>query len=267
MKDLLSIHEFAKVSGIETTTLRYWDEMGLFSPIKRSNENKYRYYSPVQLLALNFVTTLSDLEIPLKTIAELRDERDPVNFLKLLEKQERQMDMEMQQLRMRYSIIHARQELIRYGIRVDETQISVLYREDKALILWPRNEYQEGETFINSLASYVSRSDELRINLDFPVGGYWDSLETFEDAPSQPDYFFTIDPVGTHIRKSGDYLIGFTRGYYGDMGDLPMRMKAYTDENRLKVSGPVYVMYLHDEICTLEPDKFLAQACIAVSSA
>jgi len=268
MEDLFSIQEFSQISGVETSTLRYWDELGLFSPIKRNPENNYRYYSLVQLLALNFVTTLRELDIPLKTIAELRQERSPENLLRVLEKKEREMDMELRALRQRSSIIHARQELIRYGLRVDEileSQVSVLHREDKALILWPRNEYQEGDTFIEPLASFVSQTGDQYINLGFPVGGYWDSMERFIKEPSRPDHFFSIDPIGTHIRKAGKYLIGFARGYYAEMGDLPERMAAYAKEKSLTVSGPVYTMYLHEEISTQDPSQYLAQTCVAVS--
>jgi len=265
MKDYLSIHEFSRLSGVGTSTLRYWDEIGLFSPIIRNPENNYRYYSPVQLTALNFVTTLSELEIPLKTIGELRNERDPENLLRLLEKHERRMDMEMRRLRRRYSIIHARQELIRYGMRVDEVQLSVLYREDKSLILWPRNKYDDGDTFIEPLTSVVQHSEDYHINLSFPVGGYYDNLASFSENPERPDRFFSVDPTGNYTRKAGDYLIGFAKGYYAELGDLPQRMEAYAKDNSLNLTGPVYLMYLHDEITSLDPTQYLAQACIAVA--
>ena len=265
MKDFLSIQEFSKITGVESSKLRYWDEIGIFSPIKRNTENNYRYYSMAQVLALNFITTLSDLEIPLKTIAELRKEREPENLLNLLEKRERQLDMELRALRMRSSIIHARQELIRYGLKVDETQISVMHRDEKALILWPRNEYEEGDTFIEPLAAFINQAGERQINLSFPVGGYWESIESFMKEPSRPDNFFSIDPVGTYRRKEGNYLVGFARGYYGEMGDLPERMEAYIKENSLTVSGPVYTFYLHEEISTNDPSQYLAQTCVAVS--
>jgi DNA-binding transcriptional MerR regulator len=89
MSNIISIQEFSKLSGIEASTLRYWDELGLFSPLERNPENNYRYYSTAQLLALNFVTVLSDLAIPLKTIAQLRKDRDPEKLMDLLERQEK----------------------------------------------------------------------------------------------------------------------------------------------------------------------------------
>ena len=264
MKNLYTVQEFANLSGVETTTLRYWDDIGLFSPAKRNPENNYRYYAPEQLLALNFVTTLSHLEIPLKTIAELRKERDPDNLLELLEKQEKKMDMELRTLRLRSSIIHARRELIYYGVKVGDTEVAVLPRDETEVILWPRNEYEEGDTFVEPLSRLINKTADNHINLSFPVGGYWDNMKSFVKEPGRPDHFFSIDPLGKHRRKEGNYLVGFVRGYYGEMGDLPQKMVAYIKDNALKVTGPVYTVYLHDEFCTHDPTNYLAQTCVAI---
>ena len=264
MSNTLSIHEFSKISGIESSTLRYWDEIGIFSPIMRNPENNYRHYSTAQLLALNFVTALSALDIPLKTIAELRNERDPESLLELLEKIEKQMDMEMRNLRQRYSIIHARRELINMGIKIDETAISIAHLDERAMTLWPRNEYKEGDTFLEPLSEQLANTIEHHINLSFPVGGRHDSMESFIKAPGRPDNFVSIDPIGTYTRKAGDYLVGFCRGYYGELGDLPERMVYYSKENSIPITGPVYTMYLHEEISTKDPSQYLAKCSIAV---
>ena len=261
----MPIQEFSRLSGIGASTLRYWDEIGIFSPMKRSAENNYRYYSTAQILALNFVTTLSDLEIPLKTIAELREERDPEKLLELLEKQEKQMDMEMRRLRHRYSIIHARRELINTGSKTNESEISVRHMAEAEMILWPRNKYQEGDTFVEPLAAYVPHASEHHINLSFPVGGYYDNMETFVEGPDRPNHFLSLDPIGPHVRKEGKYLVGYARGYYGNVGDLSARMTAYIKENSINVSGPVYLVYLYDEFSTKDPSQYLAQCCVAVS--
>lgn len=265
MDDYLSIQEFSKLSGVESTTLRYWDEIGIFSPLRRHPVNNYRCYSTAQLLALNFVTTLSELEIPLKMIAELRKERDPESFLNLLEKLEHQMDMEMRSLRMRYSIIHARRDLINMGMKADLDSVSVASLDEKAMFLWPPNEYSEEDTFIEPLASYVAKTGEYHINLSFPVGGYFDNMDDFIKAPGRPSRFLSIDPIGIHTRKAGEYLTGYARGYYGELGDLPERMAAYAKEHLLHITGPVYVSYLHEEICTKEPSEYLAQCCVMVT--
>jgi len=264
VSDTLSIQEFSKVSNVESSTLRYWDEIELFSPLMRNPENNYRHYSSAQLLALNFVTTLSTLDIPLKTIAELRDKRDPEEFLEILERLEKRMDMEMRDLRQRYSIIHARRELIKMGMRVDESSISVVPLGAREMIVWPRNEYKEGDSFLQPLTKHIHDTGEYHINLSFPVAGRHDNMESFLKGPGRPDNFVSIDPIGTYIRKAGDYLVGFARGYYGELGDLPERMDKHAKENDLTLTGPVFTMYLHEEISTSDPSQYLAKCSVAI---
>jgi hypothetical protein len=138
--------------------------------------------------------------------------------------------------------------------------------EEKTFILWPRNEYDEGDTFIDPLAACINQISGHHVNLGFPVGGYWSGIESFRKNPSRPENFFSIDPIGTHIRKAGNYLIGYARGYYAEMGDLPERMTAYVKNNSIAVSGPVYTIYLHEEISVQDQSQYLAQTCVAVSN-
>jgi DNA-binding transcriptional MerR regulator len=282
IKDYLTIKEFSKFSGIDQTALRDWDEIGLFSPAKRDPDNKYRYYSPEQIISINFITVLSGLSIPLKTISRLKNERTPESLVKLLEQQERQLDMEIRRLHENYSVIHVRSELIKYGMQLekeavqaraehpdgesdaDESSISVLYRDDMALVLGPPNVYRDGDEFYQPFMEFCKYAEEIRVNLSYPIGGYHDSLETFMQAPSAPERFFSLDPTGTQVRSAGYYLVGSGRGYYGKLGDFPQRMEAYAKAKNLTLKGPVYVVFLHDEVSVSDPSRYLFQVSVAV---
>jgi len=264
VRKTLSIQEFSKVSDVEASTLRYWDEIELFSPVARNPENNYRHYTLAQLLALNFVTTLSALDIPLKVIAELREKRDPEQLLEILQKIEKRMDMEMRDLRYRYSMIHARRELIQMGLKADVSKISVEFLDEREMILWPRNEYKDDDTFLDPLSKHVANLREYQVNLSFPVGGRHDNMESFINRPGCPDNFFSVDPIGTYVRKAGNYLVGYARGYYGELGDLPERMATHARENNITLTGPVFTMYLHEEISTADPSQYLAKCSVAV---
>ena len=289
MKDYLSVKEFSRLSGIEQTTLRYWDDIGLFSPAKRDPDNNYRYYSPQQIIAVNFITVLSDLNIPLKVIGELEQERTPQKIVNLIEAQERLLDLEMRRLRDMYAIIHTRRELINYGIRleegfyvddglriddgtgregdiwVDENEIALLYREERAYILGPRNVWPEDGSFYEPFVKFCATAEDLRLNLNFPIGAYHDSFDGFVQAPGQPNYFISLDPAGNRKRAAGKYMIGFCRGYYGSFGSLAERMSAFAEEKKLRVAGPLYSMYLHDEVCQKDLDQYLVQVSVAVT--
>ena len=266
MKDYLTIKEFSKLSGIETTTLRYWDEIGLLSPARRDPRNNYRCYTPDQVIAANFITVMSSLGLPLKTIAEAEKERTPEFIMQMIERQEKVLDMEMSRLRECYSVIHTRRELINHGLSIDESEISVKLLDDKEYILGPPNEFEEGQTFYEPFMDFCRKAKDLRINLNFPVGGYHASMESFLRKPGQPDRFLSIDPTGNSTRVAGEYLVGFTRNYYGRFSDLPERLAAYAQENSLAWFGPVYVIYLHDETCIRDPEQYLVQVSVAVKS-
>ena len=267
MKELLSIREFSKFSGIESSTLRYWDEIGLFSPAKRDPDNDYRYYSPEQVTAVNFVKIFSNLNVPLKIINEIGEDRTPDSTARLIEQQEKFLDMETRRLSECHSIIHTRREIINRGDMVKDTSyIGVERMEEVCFIVGPRNEFQDGEGFYKPFMNFCERAQEMRINLGFPIAAMHDGWAGYMKTPGSPDFFVSMDPAGNQKSAAGDYLVGYARGYYGQFGDLPERMSKYIEEHSLTVSGPVYVLYLHDETCTSDPSQYLAQVCVAVSS-
>jgi DNA-binding transcriptional MerR regulator len=271
MKNFLSIKEFSKLSGIESSTLRYWDEIGLFAPIKRDPENDYRYYSPEQIIAVNFIKVLSGLNVPLKVIGEAGKSRTPESIIRLIGQQEKALDAEMRRLQESYAVMHARREMINYGRRVingdlvDVDKVSVVRRESMNIVLGPRNEFKKGEGFYEPFMYFCRQAKDLRVNLNFPIGAVHENWEGFVGAPGEPNYFCSVDPSGNDKQASGEYVVGFTRGYYGQFGDLPQRMAKYIEEEGLVVSGLVYVLYLHDEVCIRDPSKYLVQVCVAVA--
>ena len=62
----------------------------------------------------------------------------------------------------------------------------------------------------------------------------------------------------------GLYLIGYTRGYYGETNDLPNRMTAFAKKNGLIFNGPVYNIYLYDEMSVADANQYLLQVSASV---
>ena len=261
----MSIKEFSRLTGINSSTLRNWDKTGLFSPAKRDPENKYRYYTPQQIIAVNFITVLSKLNVPLKTISRFENIRNPENIVDLIEQQEKNLDMEMSRLRESYSIIHIRRDLIKLGMKADPTVISIEEMENRSIIIGKPNSFDQDEKFFELFVQFFIHARELRINRSYPIGGVHKNMYTFLKAPDKPDYFFSIDPTGNSVQKGGTYMVGYARGHYGQFGDLPARMASYAKKNDLTCVGPVYTLYIHDETCIRDPSRHLAQLFVAVS--
>jgi len=72
---MLKISEMANLANTTRRTLIFYDEAGLFQPIKR-NEAGYRFYEYDQLYDLLFILGLKKLGIPLNRIKELQTVTD-----------------------------------------------------------------------------------------------------------------------------------------------------------------------------------------------
>ncbi|NDJ34769.1 MAG: MerR family transcriptional regulator [Chloroflexi bacterium] len=71
---MFRIGEFSKIAQVSGRLLRYYDQIGLFSPARVDPESGYRYYSAQQLPQLNRILALKDLGLSLDQIAHLLDD-------------------------------------------------------------------------------------------------------------------------------------------------------------------------------------------------
>src|SRR5699024_9466037 len=65
-----TISKLAKLSGVSTRTLRYYDELGLLEP-KRISSSNYRIYGQNELELLHQILFYRELELPLEKIKEI----------------------------------------------------------------------------------------------------------------------------------------------------------------------------------------------------
>ena len=261
-RDLLLIKKFSALTGINESTLRHYDNIGLFQPLLRG-ENGYRYYSLPQTIAVNLVTVLSSLKIPLNEIGEVNKKRTPQLIFELLRQQAQELDQELSRLHQAYSVIHTYCEIIQEGLLADDQDINVLWMRERTIELGPVNDFSSGY-FYDSFFAFIDQMSGRRVDSAYPVGGFYKDANTFLTAPGKPTRFFSLTSAGQDVKKAGEYLVGYARGYYGNVGNLPQRMQAYAKEHGLIFSGPVYEIYLHDEISISDPDQYLIQVSIPV---
>src|SRR5690554_3792309 len=99
-----SINEVAKMSGVSTRTLRYYDEIGLLPPLK-VRSNGYRIYGKNELNTLQQILFYREFELPLEEIRKLlmdksftREEALMSHYQKLLQKRH-QIDLMLENLK------------------------------------------------------------------------------------------------------------------------------------------------------------------------
>lgn len=66
------IGEFARLGGVSTKTLRFYDEIGLLTPRLTDPRTRYRHYASEQLNELAEITTAKDLGLSLAEVVAVR---------------------------------------------------------------------------------------------------------------------------------------------------------------------------------------------------
>ena len=261
-KDLLSIKKFSELTGIKQSALRHYDEVGLFKPTKR-DANGYRYYSTPQAISVNIINVMHNANIPIKTIKEFIKHRSPEQILDLFHKQELALNRELLRLQQAYSILHTYCGLIEEGLHAIEQEIAIRPMPETSIQLGQANDFSSGG-FYDSFFDFLREMEEHNINSAYPAGGFYKDMGSFMDKPGRPDRYYSLAPTGHNVKGAGEYLVGYARGYYGHIGDLPKRMQEYAGEHNLHFVGPVYEMYLFDEVSVENPDQYLIQVSVMV---
>lgn len=91
--------EFAALCGVKKDTLLHYDQIGILKP-EKIEENGYRYYSVKQLNNFDLISALKRLGMPLSEIKAYLDQRNPTDFLALLQQQKESLAQEQRRLDM-----------------------------------------------------------------------------------------------------------------------------------------------------------------------
>jgi len=264
--DLLSIKHFSKLTGIKQSTLRYYDDLGLFSPALRA-ENGYRYYSPQQICTINSINLLHELDMPIRKITHIQSNRSPELMFEVLNEKEAALEAEFMKLERSFNVVKTLKRLVQQGLAADEGTIDTPYYDDLPLVIGPTNDFGGSQYFYDAFVNFCGEAKQYRIDLSLPVGGIFEDFKYFCAYPGRPTQFISVDPKGLDKRPAGKYLSIYHRGYYGEAGDLPERMANYLEENNLVTIGPVYNIFLLDELSIDDPSNYLMHATVEVTPA
>jgi DNA-binding transcriptional MerR regulator len=94
----LSIGEIATIVGLSASTLRYYETRGLVEPDALGAENGYRRYREETLYRLNFLKSMRDNKLPLKSIRSVLEREDPASLRRALEARRSDVEDELAEL-------------------------------------------------------------------------------------------------------------------------------------------------------------------------
>lgn len=149
-----TIGEMAKMHNIAESTLRYYDEKGIFHPSTVDPQTNYRYYTIDQFSLLDTIKFLRQLNIPLKEIKKYIDERNPAYALNLLEKQQEMMLKKQREIEYALAKMEHRIHLIKEATKAKAEQMvikEIPQRKITAIAVAPNTTDDMFEYYIHSL--------------------------------------------------------------------------------------------------------------------
>lgn len=111
---MYSAKEAAKITGLSTATLRYYEKENLLSPIKR-NEQGYRDYSDADIEWINMIQCLRSANVPIKSIKKyiallLQGSETLVERLSIVKEYRESLINELEYIRVALKLAKSKQE-------------------------------------------------------------------------------------------------------------------------------------------------------------
>lgn len=98
MKNYFTRGEFAKLRNIDMNSIRYYEKLGILTPVYVDTETNYHYYSAEQLAELDAILLCINLGIPLKQLKNYIDESGTFHNRALVEEGKRLVEEKIQEL-------------------------------------------------------------------------------------------------------------------------------------------------------------------------
>lgn len=255
--------EFAKLAGVTKHTLFHYDEIGLFQPEVRL-ENEYRYYSFAQLDVFDVIGILRELQMPLSEIKEYMEERTPETLMELFEKEEKKIQYKIERLKQRQEWIVKKAAYIKTTEHVHSKDIFIQYEKQKFYVesqleMEKEQNDKNWAVAIGKLMEYCKKH-----GIKSPYGiGYIQNKENIEAGKYENYHVFymLLDTKPPHItcaeKPEGMYLTAYHQGSWKELRKTYERMKIFAKNQSIQICSGFYEDYLLDGLTQKKEEDYL----------
>ncbi len=261
-REIYTISEFAKMTGVSTDTLRYYDKINLFKPTNIDSKTGYRYYTLKEFEEIGEIQTLQTLGVSLKEIKHHLENKTFFSSYMLLSKQYADIDRKIAELIQLKSYLSEKlstledvmnnnsddeivlkeiDERIGYGTRINCKDYGEIKTESARII----EKYRKSLFVSNSYAIFIPKEDILKRKFNahyycviFDIEK--DEAEPFEKLAFPKGLYATIRYNGTTFERS----------------DSMIKLVDYIEQNHYKIIGDALQICVIDEnITNIDAEK------------
>jgi effector-binding domain-containing protein len=269
---MLKIGEFSRLSMVPISTLRYYDDIGLLSPVEVDSFTGYRYYSSEQLPKLNRITVLKDLGLSLTEIVQLSlNGASNDELRRTLEKKKMEREQALEAEKGRLQRLEAWLENLAAETTMDEYEVTIKKIAPQKAVCLRRvmpSYHSEGELW-EELCGYLGQIKGAQY-----AGPAMNVCHDSEYREQDVDIEVAI-PIAVAVPESGDIKVRNLPGHEQvasvvHKGPFDTIMKAYQflmgwmEKNGYKMAGPDRTLYLNDPT-QVAPDEILQELQVPIT--
>lgn len=258
---MLRIGHFARLCQLPVKTLRYYDELGMFTPAFVDGGTGYRYYSLDQLPRLNRVLALRDLGFSLEQILGILDQGahglSQEQLRGMLQRKRTEVERRVEREQERLSRIEVRLRMIEQEDHMPEYEI-VLKSVEPMLVASRRVRIPSNDMVPQVLGeaydeTYTHIREHGGRDLTPCIALWHTSADTYEDEDAE-----AIVPIETMLPGSQRVRVYELDGgamasavHYGDFAGFTAMHPAllrWIDANGYEIVGPSREVYLRHDL-------------------
>lgn len=273
----LTIGEVAKLSNISIQTLRFYDRIDLFKPIKIDPKNQYRYYQNTQLYYLDIIKSLKYLGLSLEEVKSVLT-LTPDELVNFLAEQENRINEEFRRLIETKEVLKRKKEQMQSFV-VESTRMNVCVKK------MPVQKIVKIKTSNISINDIPNKEYGLMSKVLEDMGSVFDTLyggayslnryESLDDI--HYDYLFThivtdkaievdLEDVEISSIPEGTYL-SITFALKDDAYEICyQKLMDYIDQHQTKIEPIVYDVWMPINFAASNEDEFLIELKIQIQA-
>lgn len=259
--------QMAKLHKTTKRLLQYYDEIGLFSPSWKG-ENEYRYYTYDQSPELEIILSLSEMGMKLLDIKEYLKTRSVDSFQLMISEKQRELQEQIKNLQ---NIDHMISEHLKNleKIRGQATnQVFIERQEEEVLLTTEELHDTRLEKIYQTISETLLKAEEKHLYCHMfgsilPEAS-WKNMN-FVDYTK---YYFKTTArsfkAHSYTKDAGNYLCLHWQGHWDTLHEGYGLLIEYAKHHRLELVGDAYEDNLVDDLMALNEEESITKIMIRI---
>ena len=261
MKDYYKISEISKLYGIGTDSIRYYEKLGILKP--RRDTNGYRLYNLKDIYKLNMIRDLRHLDFSMEQIKDYLDHQSVSNTLAMLHEEQKYVQDQLKELRVREHLIHERIIDLNQSLKVKTDVMNIRHLPERFCIRLIEHITRDEE--MDFLMKKLEQKHEEKIK-DFgnqTIGAFFDMKDLKKGRANVYESAFFVLEIDTDdynfVLPAGKYLSTYYQGHYRQNAKKVEEVLDYAQKKGLAHDGKPFEFYHIDNRDTIKENEFLTE--------